>query len=212
VNLGLVWVVYGQKSGAPVLGQKVETGVQRAGVAENVVPSPNRGPSWLARAADGANSKSLVYVRLDEGGTKRLYVADVEQWEAGRPGYEADLPVEGYDIPQDASWGFDNRALFSAQADNRYGIYAISIPSQFLNIKGKFEFRDVEEAGGGISKKIVIIGGGLVAGAAVAAGVLLGGGSTTGTQPPPIGAPPCPPGEGGDDCVPVSTSQGGGPR
>jgi len=212
VNLGLVWVVYGKKSGAPVLGQKVETGVQRAGVAENVAPSPNRGPSWLARSADGSSSKSVIYVRLMDDGSKGIFAADVEQWEAGKLGYEAQVESGGVDIPQDVGWGFDGRALFSGQAANRYGVYAGTIPPQFTTLKGEFEYRDVEEPGGGISKKVVIVGGGLLAGAAVAVGVLAGGGGSTGTTAPPIGNPPCPPGEGGSDCTGTAAKPGGGPR
>jgi len=193
VQVGMVEVAYGEKSGVPRVGRLVETGVGRE-VARHVLPGDSRGPNWGARSETG-HSKTLLYIRKDASGTSRVVVADVGRWEAGQPDFETRLDLGGVEAPEDVSWGHDGTALFAAQSDRRYGVYRAPVPTGLLADQGVFERDLVADPGGGGVWKWVAGGGAVVAGG-LAVALLSGddGGGDTGPPPSVIPDPPCPPG------------------
>jgi hypothetical protein len=193
VQVGMVEVVYGEKSGVPRVGRLVETGVGRE-VARNVIPGDDRGPSWGARSESG-HAKTILYIRKDAAGASRVVVADVANWEEGQPDFETRIEIGGVEAPEDVTWGYDGTALFAAQSDRRYGVFRAPLAHGFLADRGVFERDLVADPGGAGMWKWVAGGGAVVAGGLAVA--LLSGGDDGGDPPLPpnvIPDPPCPPG------------------
>ena len=202
VDVGLVKVAFGEKSGSPLFGALVETGVDRR-VARDVVPGETRGPSWVAGGPRG-HSKALSYVRMTEGGDRALVLADVDKWENGKVDYESAIPVEPVQGILDVIWGFDGTLVFSGQADRNYGIYRVPAPGDLLAEEGTFDRLIAPDSKGGGFPLWGILAGG--AGLVLAGVALLGGGGDGGGGDGfTTGDPPCPPGV---DCGTPSSPRG----